>query len=79
MYYLKHISEGVMPEKKGGHTWSEPEYGAIPRIFRSEKSARLSLQIWTKGQMYADNGTVRLNPTPDRNKNDWEIRRVIFQ
>jgi hypothetical protein len=47
-----------MPQLLGrGHTFSEPTEGAIPRLFHSERAAKLALGAWLKG--HAINKTSR--------------------
>ena len=82
LFYLRHNDGRIMPDiiGKHGHTWSEPTNHGIPRLFTSERSATMSLRVWTGGTRHRDEkndfNSVCISKVPSRNMQDWEVRPV---
>lgn len=86
LFFIRHIPSGkYIPLPKGrkgrGGSHVEPDIPEHARIFRSERSAKITLNAWLKGKWVVDrhgyeedyDEDIRIIPQPHRVAADMEI------
>lgn len=92
LFFIRHIPSGKylpMPTGRNGRGGShvEPDIPEHARIFRSQRSAKITLNAWLKGKWIAERGydpgtpdrgdeyyeDIHIVPQPERNAADMEI------
>lgn len=49
-YMIREVNGGWLPQGQSNYTSAEPTTIAPPRLFTEERSAKISLSIWRKGE-----------------------------
>lgn len=91
LFAIRHIpTNNYLPwrqDRRRGYTFDEPQpmSEAIPRLFTSERNARLALKAWLKGKHHpywdVDGGTAgvgQIKPVPSRKAEEMEVVRMIL-
>jgi hypothetical protein len=91
LYAIRHIpTNNYLPSRLGrarGYTFDEPQPMGkmIPRLFTSERNARMALRAWLRGEHKpywdVDGGTAgvgEIKPVPSRKAEEMEVVRMIL-